>query len=145
MGNSAEVGRTGRGRLFDEEGWRCYLAYFNCFNEGRFYDAHDALEPFWLRIRAGSDGRFCKGLIQLAGAFVHVQKGRTGPALSLLGRARFHLDPFQPEHCRLRVSKVLELIQAWEDHIVRGSDPRDLLTGAARPRLRLEAGDLERA
>src|SRR3989304_9926528 len=57
-----------------------YLGYFDCFNRQLFYEAHDVLEEIWLADRHGPDGDFYKGLIQLAGAFVHVQKNRSGPA-----------------------------------------------------------------
>ena len=65
-----------------------YLEFFDCFNRQLFYEAHDKLEPLWLTMRQSADGDFFKGLIQLAGAFVHVQKGRPQPARALLRRAR---------------------------------------------------------
>ena len=69
-----------------------YLAYFDCFNHQLFYEAHDVLEALWLPVRRESDGAFYKGLIQLAGAFVHVQKNRPGPAMALLRLARANLE-----------------------------------------------------
>jgi len=50
----------------------CYEGYFICFNEQNYYQAHDVLEHLWLKDR-GPAHRFFKGLIQLAGAFVHLQ------------------------------------------------------------------------
>ncbi len=60
-----------------------YLGYFDCFNRGLFYEAHDVLEQLWLQDRHGPNGSFYKGLIQLAGAFVHLQKNRLRPAAAL--------------------------------------------------------------
>ena len=57
-----------------------YLGYFDCFNRQLFYEAHDVLEDLWLPDRHGVNGNFYKGLIQLAGAFVHLQKNRLRPS-----------------------------------------------------------------
>jgi len=51
-----------------------FAGYSRCFNEQKFYEAHDVLEALWLQDRNGPDGDFFKGLIQFAGAFVHLQK-----------------------------------------------------------------------
>jgi predicted metal-dependent hydrolase len=98
-----------------------YRAYFDCFNSGRFYEAHDVLEVVWLPKRRESDGAFYKGLIQLAGAFVHVQKERYAPAMALLRRARFHLEPYPALHHGLHVPGVLEFIDQWLERL--GQDP----------------------
>ena len=50
-----------------------YRAFFRCWNEQRYYEAHDVLEQLWLKTDS-SDADFFKGLIQAAGAFVHLQK-----------------------------------------------------------------------
>ena len=59
----------------------CYQGYFQCFNDARYYEAHDVLEHLWLRGgRADPEHAFYKGLIQVAGAFVHLQKQHARPA-----------------------------------------------------------------
>ena len=63
-----------------------YLGYFACFNRQLFFEAHEVLEQIWLPQRHGPNGAFYKGLIQLAGAFVHLQKNRSGPAAALAGQ-----------------------------------------------------------
>src|SRR5437773_1471549 len=50
-----------------------YRAFFRCWNEQRYYEAHDVLEQLWLNTES-PDVDFFKGLIQAAGAFVHLQK-----------------------------------------------------------------------
>ena len=47
-----------------------YQGFFTCFNEQKYYEAHDVLEQLWLNTNT-SDDNFFKGLIQAAGAFVH--------------------------------------------------------------------------
>ena len=50
-----------------------YLAFFHCWNEQQYDEAHDVLEQLWLNTKT-RDADFFKGLIQAAGAFVHLQK-----------------------------------------------------------------------
>ena len=58
----------------------CYLGYFECFNVGRYYEAHDVLEHLWLKEGRGApDDDFYKGLIQFAGAFVHLKLQQAHP------------------------------------------------------------------
>ena len=51
-----------------------YRAFFRCWNEQRYYEAHDVLEHLWLRTRT-EDADYFKGLIQAAGGFVHFSFG----------------------------------------------------------------------
>ena len=50
--------------------------YLRLFNQQAYYEAHDVLEVLWLQNR---DCPLLKGLIQLAGAFVHLQKHAAAP------------------------------------------------------------------
>jgi hypothetical protein len=90
-----------------------YLGYFECFNRRQFFEAHEVLEALWLPQRQSANGAFYKGLIQLAGAFVHWQKHRPGPALSLLNLARVNLRRYPAHHDGLNVSRVLGFIEGW--------------------------------
>ena len=100
----------------------CYVGWFTCFNEERYYEAHDVLEHLWLQTR-DENHAFFKGLIQLAGAFVHLRKqferplhpkdrGRLGPAARLFQLAATNLEPFRPRHLRLDVLAVCALCRA---------------------------------
>ncbi|MBK8598632.1 MAG: DUF309 domain-containing protein [Holophagales bacterium] len=53
------------------------------FREGRFFEAHEKWEAVWL-VSEGIRRRHLQGLIQLAAACVHLEKGRPGPAGRLL-------------------------------------------------------------
>ena len=90
-----------------------YLGYFACFNRGLFYEAHEVLEELWLADRHGPNGSFYKGLIQLAGAFVHLQKGRPRPAAALFKLARTNLSKYPEVHLRLGVRETLSMIDHW--------------------------------
>jgi predicted metal-dependent hydrolase len=90
-----------------------YLGYFDCFNRQLFYEAHDVLEELWLPDRRGPNGDFFKGLIQLAGAFVHLQKDRLRPSAALFKLARTNLAKYPAMHEQLDLRAVLILIESW--------------------------------
>jgi hypothetical protein len=131
-----------RGRSFDPH----YLGYFECFHRQLYYEAHDVLEELWLADRHGPDGDFYKGLIQLAGAFVHLQKHlspayrkpmhRLRPAAALLRLARANLAQYPPCHAQLDVSATLRLIEDWQERLEGGKYELNPLTATtAAPRL----------
>jgi len=94
-----------------------YLGYFECFNQRRFFEAHEVLEQLWLQQRKGPRDLFYKGLIQLAGAFVHLQKGRGGPAMALLRLARANLAQYPAVYDRLEVTAVCRHIDDWLHYV----------------------------
>jgi len=105
-----------------------YAGYFDCFNRQLFYEAHDVLEELWLQDRQGASGDFFKGLIQLAGAFVHVQKCRPQPAVALLNLAESNLSKYSPRHERLVIADTLEIIHDWRLRICNNSNTLALLS-----------------
>jgi len=110
-----------------------YAGYFDYFNRGLYYEAHDVLEQLWLPERGGPNGLFYKGLIQLAGAFVHLQKDRPAPAAALLKLARANLMKYPPKHEHLDLPRVLALIGRWLAMLeAGGANP---LTPDSRPTL----------
>ena len=115
-----------------------YLAYFDCFNRRLFYEAHDVLEDLWLKDRHGADGNFYKGLIQLAGAFVHLQKDRLRPAAALFKLAQANLEKYPPGHKQSNLKLVHDLAQKWLEQLERSGFSFNPLTTASAPQLTLE-------
>ncbi len=99
----------------------CYLGYFECFNSQRYYEAHDVLEHLWLKDgRDAPDYSYYKGLIQLAGGFVHLRLQhlhpdhpkygrRLPPARRLFLLAEANLAPYGPWHLGLDLEQVLSV------------------------------------
>jgi predicted metal-dependent hydrolase len=115
-----------------------YLGYFECFNRQHFFEAHEVLETLWLPQRGGPNGPFYKGLIQLAGAFVHWQKNRPGPAVALFKLAQSNLRQYPASHEGLNVQHTLERTEAWLGEVT-ASPPRSFpIAPASVPQLRLE-------
>jgi predicted metal-dependent hydrolase len=115
-----------------------YAGYFDCFNRGQFYEAHDILEQLWLKDRHGANGAFYKGLIQLAGAFVHLQKDRLRPSAALFKLAAANLGRYSGTHERLVMPAVLAMIQHWLGLLERGDFKSNPIRLEPAPLLRLE-------
>ncbi|MBS0656907.1 MAG: DUF309 domain-containing protein [Verrucomicrobia bacterium] len=116
-----------------------YAGYFALFNAREYYEAHDVLEDLWLASRDQPDALFYKGLIQLAGAFVHLQKGRLSPAARLFALAQKNLSLYPDQHHQLAVGQVCHLC----DRLRRGLEASNFRvnpwTAASAPRLDLAA------
>ena len=118
-----------------------YLGYFDCFNDQLFYEAHDVLEELWLADRHGPNGDFFKGLIQLAGAFVHLQKDRLRPSAALFKLAQTNLKKYPALHEQLEVGAVLQLIDQWLGWLDVGEFQTNPLRQQIAPTLKLVAGN----
>jgi hypothetical protein len=126
-----------------------YAGYFVCFNEGRYYEAHDVLEDLWLGTEGGNHA-FYKGLIQLAGAFVHLKKQyerpghpkdgvRARPAARLFLLAAGNLEAYRPRHEGLDVEGVWRMSVGMAERI-EGMGWGNPWTPEGAPKLTLEAG-----
>ena len=118
-----------------------YLGYFECFNRGMFYEAHDVLEELWLANRRAPNDAFYKGLIQFAGAFVHLQKHsakqpRLRPAAALFRLARTNLERFAPRHERLDVARLLWVSDEWVARLEAAQFAVNPFTGDNTPLIR---------
>jgi predicted metal-dependent hydrolase len=125
-----------------------YLGYFECFNRGLFYEAHDVLEELWLADRNGPSGDFYKALIQFAGAFVHLSKDcerypRLRPAAALFRLSRGYLAPYPSVHEHLDVTQIRCLADEWLARLESGRFETNPLTLHPAPLLVLK--DLNRA
>src|SRR5438874_2590876 len=124
-----------------------YRAFFRCWNEQRYYEAHDVLEQLWLR-KDSSDADFFKGLIQAAGAFVHLQKQfeqplhvkhgrRLRPAVRLFRLAEKKLSPFGPRRHGLDITVFCQLLHSSADQIVASDYKTNPWSPHAAPKLEL--------
>jgi uncharacterized protein len=115
-------GKTGGGAIAEHP---YYRAFFRCWNEQRYYEAHDVLEQVWLqRTTTAEDAQYFKGLIQAAGAFVHLQKQfehpthpkhgrRLAPAVRLFRLAEKNLAPLGEERHDLDLVKFRGMLSRY--------------------------------
>jgi predicted metal-dependent hydrolase len=114
-----------------------YAGFFALFNRQQFYEAHDLLEDLWLPDRRGANGDFYKGLIQLAGAFVHLQKNRLRPSAALFKLAMANLEKYPARHERLNLAAVCQLIAGWLWQLEKDEFQKNPLTAHHVPQLAL--------
>lgn len=104
---------------------RLYLDGLACFNQGAHFECHEHLEDLWLRNR--SELRpFFQGLIQLAAAFVHLERGRHVGFVALLKAAETRLAPFAPATLGVDVAHLLLETAACRIH-AEGLEPHRLV------------------
>jgi uncharacterized protein len=126
-----------------------YHAFFRCWNEQRYYEAHDVLEQLWLN-NDSDDAVFFKGLIQAAGAFVHLQKNfehplhgkhskRLAPAARLFRLAETNLAKFRPRHHGLDVAALCRVLDRYVDEIVASDYRTNPWSPQSAPRLEVAA------
>ena len=124
-----------------------YRAYFQCWNEQRYYEAHDVIEQVWLN-KDSDDDNFFKGLIQAAGAFVHLQKNfehpthakhgrRLKPAVRLFLLAEENLAPYAPLHHSLDVAALVDLLRREREKVTASDFKTNPWSPASAPRLEL--------
>src|SRR6266566_93878 len=124
-----------------------YHAFFRCWNEQRYYEAHDVLEQLWLKTKS-RDADYFKGLIQAAGAFVHLQKRfehpshskhskRLRPAVRLFRLAERNLSRFGPRHHALDVTAFCQLLRAYADQIIASDYKTNPWSPETAPKLKL--------
>jgi hypothetical protein len=129
----------------------CYTGFFKCFNEERYFEAHDVLEHLWLRCHDGNR-HFFKGLIQVAGAFVHLQKQflrpdhpkdakRLRPAVRLFRLGVKNIGPFQPKHMQLDVESLRALCDRLAEKIIASDFRKNPWRPGHGPQLKLNAAD----
>ena len=81
-----------------------FVAYMECWNDGRYFEAHEVLEGLWMRTR---DERQ-RGLIQLAAALYHVQRANVKGARTMLDRALPRLEAPSKEPLPFSIEDLVE-------------------------------------
>ena len=82
-----------------------YEKGIDLFNEGRFFECHEAWEEVW----KGAEGElklFYQGLIQAAVAILHAQRGNLEGAQSLYEKASVKLEAIPREHMGLAIAEL---------------------------------------
>jgi hypothetical protein len=125
-----------------------YRAYFQLWNEQDYYQAHDVLEHIWLETTT-DDARYFKGLIQAAGAFVHLQKQfehpthpkhgrRLQPAVRLFHLALKNLSDYGPMRHAFDVATFREMLAGYVEKILRTDYRKNPWSPQSAPILQLK-------
>ncbi|MCE0483498.1 MAG: DUF309 domain-containing protein [Methylacidiphilales bacterium] len=122
---------------------RHYAGYFRCFNAQLYYEAHDVLEEVWLPIRGQPQGNFYKGLIQVAGAFVHLQKERLGPAARLFALALKNFEDYPAHHAGIDLDLIRRLCIHHRQEIIDSGETHNPLLKDHPPQLALPCAEFK--
>ena len=83
-----------------------------CFHSGAFFEAHEHWESVWLAAQE-PEKTFLQGLIQIAAAFHHFQRGNCAGTISLLRSGLRRLDGFQETFGGIGVAPLRTSIRLW--------------------------------
>lgn len=94
------------------------------FNAGAWYEAHDAFEELWHE-QVDPDRRLLQGILQIAVAHVHLERGNTRGATILLGEGLGRLRPSLPSALGLDLLALQATAAARLQALQNDGDPDD--------------------
>ncbi|HYH06531.1 MAG TPA: DUF309 domain-containing protein [Thermoanaerobaculia bacterium] len=95
------------------------LPGIDLFNAHQFWHAHEAWEVHWL-VAQGEAREFLQGLIQLAAAYHHVQRGTFRGGLRLFDAALRRLERFPAGYAGIHREEAVEFAARHRERIARG-------------------------
>ncbi|MCE0496706.1 MAG: DUF309 domain-containing protein [Methylacidiphilales bacterium] len=119
---------------------RHYVGFFRCFNAQLYYEAHDVLEEVWLPMRGQPQAKFYQGLIQMAGGFVHLQKGRLDPAARLFALALTNFEGYPSRHAGVDLDAIRHLCHHHREEIIESHAKLNPWSREHPPKFELPAG-----
>ena len=93
----------------------------NLFNDHHFWHAHEAWEEIWLR-STGEEKIFLQGLIQLAAAYHHVQRGTFRGGVRLFDAALRKLERFADGYAGIDRAEAVTAAHGHREKIARGEN-----------------------
>jgi len=82
------------------------------FNAGRFFDCHEVWEEVWKKA-IGAEKLFYQGMIQVAVAILHAERGNPRGARSTWDKARAKLAPLPAEHMGIALGELCDAVAAF--------------------------------
>lgn len=108
------------------------------FNAGEFWEAHESWEALWLE----ADGdlvEFYQGLIQLAAAYHHAQRGTLRGAVRLFDASLRRLEPFPQAFLGLDRAAAVKVAQEHRQWAADNIESKKKLAPEHFPKLALRA------
>jgi predicted metal-dependent hydrolase len=91
------------------------------FNAHHFWHAHEAWEERWLQA-SGDEKLFLQGLIQLAAAYHHVQRGTFSGGVRLFDAALAKLEGFADGWAGVDRAEAVDAAKRHREKIARGEN-----------------------
>lgn len=84
------------------------------FNSGHFFEAHEALEHFYLHTTEEKDKPFVEGLIQLSVAFrLFCDFAEVPGPLRMIRQVLIRLENYQPLYLKIHVNDLISALEEW--------------------------------
>lgn len=90
------------------------------YNAGRYWEAHEAWEEAWMPDRKGAEGGFFKGLIQVAAANLHYQRGNRRGALNKWRSGADYLRLYGDSHRGLELAELVRAVDLNRQRLAEG-------------------------
>ena len=114
-----------------------FLEGIRLFNSKRFFDCHEALEALWLK-SAGEEKVLLHGLIQIAAAFHHHQRGNPVGSRSLLEKGWKKLAGFGARRRGIDLNTLRSQLEDWRGYMARQAEAAGTSQLTAPPLPRIE-------
>ena len=88
------------------------------FNEGKYFEAHEALEVAWLE-ETGKIRDLYRGILQVGVAYLHITRGKYNGAIKVHGRSIKWLKDFPPVCRGIHVEELRHDAEAALDEVRR--------------------------
>jgi predicted metal-dependent hydrolase len=105
------------------------------FNAARFFPAHEAWEAAWKQTKQTAEAEFFKGLSQLGAGYVHMLRGNSHGAHTLLRRGAGRVRRFGPNHRGVNTERLAAAATAKADDVESAEDSGRPMPGIGRPRI----------
>ncbi len=92
------------------------------FNDGKFWESHEAWEEVWKRHPENSR-LFFQGMIQVAAGMHQLHRGIFRGADKHFRNALWKLKPFEPVFLGLNVKSVVESVESGQQQLLRATKP----------------------
>lgn len=99
-----------------------YLAGIVLFNQGDFFEAHEAWEELWMD-NAGEERRFVQSLIQAAVAILHFCNGNVRGARKLHKSSRDYMQPYESPYWGLDIHEFWRQMDACFAELLSHPEP----------------------
>ena len=88
--------------------------------DGAYFEAHEALEDEW-RTAPAAERDFLQGLVHVAVAWLHAERGNRNGCERQLVKAERRLDGYRPRHRGVDVDAILDDVATARDVAATGS------------------------
>ncbi|MBJ7597506.1 DUF309 domain-containing protein [Candidatus Nephthysia bennettiae] len=83
------------------------------FNQGLYWESHEAWEEAWMPDRKGPDGGFYKGLIQVAAGCLHYGRRNRRGAVNKWRSGADYLRPYLPRHLGVELEPLVTQVDGF--------------------------------